>query len=177
MAIKFDLGEYLGDVFIATGIGRGGNIIRAVRAGFADIHGVELSPDLQAIAQAEVSKELARIPWRNNVMLYCGPSTLGLEHICGQMHEKRATILLDAWEGGGLERPLLDEIAIIRRWFQDTIIPPIIMVGGIREPRPGLQAVTDALLDLCEDYQFRILDDDTRRNILVALPPTWTRAG
>ena len=173
MSIKVDLGEYLTDVFVETGTGRGGNIIKAIRAGFADIHGIETSPQLHADTHEQVGREMGRFPSRSNIMLYCGPSTAGLEQVCSVVHHKRVTFLL----GGRDEeatRPRLDELGIIRRWFQDTLIPPIIMMGGIRQGPPSLNAILDALLNLNDEYQFRVLDDEAPRNVLVALPPTWT---
>ncbi|MFV3129921.1 hypothetical protein [Niveispirillum sp. KHB5.9] len=181
MPIKFDLGEYLTDIFIETGIGDGGNIIKAMRAGFADIHGIDASPVLHAAANERVAHEMGRLPWRTNVMLYCGDPVAGLHQVCGTAHHKRATILLDSRDGGdGAPRPLFDEIRVLRHWFGDGLILPVIMVGGIRQAPgqaspPPLGPVIDALLDLCDEYQFRILADDTSRNILAALPPTLPR--
>lgn len=195
MSIKFELGEYLTDVFVETGTGHGGNIIQAIHAGFPDIHGIEISPALYENARDEIGKELGRSPRQSNVMLYCGHPTIGLEQVCEKVQHKRATILLNSYTGksrdvqeaasNGEARPLLDEIRIIRRWFHDSLIPPIVMIGGIKDnasPQPGVASpslgeVVEALLDLCDDYQFRILDDDTHRNVLAALPPTWTQVG
>lgn len=175
MSIKFDLGEYLTDVFVETGTGRGGNIIKAIRAGFADIHGIETSPDFHTQTHEQVGQEMGRFPSRSNIMLYCGPSTAGLEQVCSVVHHKRATFLLGGRDEQATQ-PRLEEIGIIRRWFQDALIPPIIMVAGVRHGVPPLGAVLDALLDLNDEYQFRFLDDAVRRNVLVALPPSWTHA-
>jgi len=194
VSLKFELGEYLTDVFVETGTRHGDNVIQAIHAGFPDIHGIEISRALHDIAKDRIGNELGRVSRRSNVMLYCGHSTVGLEHVCATVQHKRATILLNARAGSGdakdaapngAARPLLDEIRIIRRWFHDSLIPPIVMIGGIRhdpspQPEtasPSLGEVVEALLDLCDDYQFRVLDDDTRRNVLAALPPTWTRVG
>lgn len=185
MPVKFDLGEYLNDVLVETGTGTAGNVLAAVRAGFPEIHSIELSPALYAAAHRALEAALAGAPRRSNVVLYQGHSVAGLRQVCGQVHHRRATFILDAYSAPGdateavaAERPLLEEIGVIAQRFRDSLILPVIIVCGIGRDvgGPPLDAVVDAVLDLCADYQFRVRDDDRRRNVLVALPPTWTQA-
>lgn len=96
------------------------------------------------------------------------------------MQDKRVTFLLDSYPDGehrsDADRPIITEIGVIRRWFQDTLIRPIIMVGGLRQSAALLTDILHAVLDIDADYQFRVLDDHISRNVLVALPPTWIHA-
>ncbi len=96
------------------------------------------------------------------------------------MQHKRVTFLLDSYTDGehlsDAVRPIITEIGVIRRWFQDNLIRPIIMVGGLRESAALMTDILNAVLDIDEDYQFRVLDDHKSRNVLVALPPTWVQA-
>lgn len=180
MSVRFDLGEYLNDVFVETGVGGGANIIKAIRAGYPEIHGIEISESLYHESHGKIAAELQRYTRNPNVTLYCGPSVAGLDQLCQNIQHKRVTFLLDSYPDSkasqGAGRPVIEEIGIIRRWFQDTLILPIIMVGGMQQSAPQMAGIMDALLDLDEAYQFRVVDDQVNRNVLIAVPPAWVLA-
>ncbi|WP_158659749.1 hypothetical protein [Niveispirillum cyanobacteriorum] len=180
MSIKFDLGEYLNDVFVETGVGSGGNILKAIRAGYPEIHGIEISETLYHQSHGKIAAEIQKLPRSPSVTLYCGDPVAGLEQLCATMQHKRVTFLLDSYTDGehlsDADRPIITEISVIRRWFQDNLIQPIIMVGGLRQSAALMTDILNAVLDIDADYQFRVLDDHVSRNVLVALPPTWVQA-
>lgn len=170
--MKLVLDDYLTDVFVETGAGRGDNLIRAMRAGFPEIHGIEISQALYGEAHGRIAGEMGSMTGQPGITLYCGAPAIGLGQVCAGIHHKRATFLLapspDMANGG-----VAGDIGIIRHWFQDTLIAPTVLVSGIAGGNLSLGAVTGALLDLNDEYRFLILDDGTPRNVLAALPPTW----
>lgn len=186
MPTTFQIDDYVTQVFIETGCGAGDTISKALHAGFYDVYGIEGSPTLNSAAHQRIQDEISRLPSRANVFLYGGASPTALQDICEKTQNKRASILLNLQSAeDGVARPVLDEIRVLQRWFRDALMPPAVLIRGIRQDtdavsgpqfRPSLDSLITALLDLCEGYQFQILDDDRGRNVLAALPPPRVQA-
>ncbi len=82
------LGAYKNYYFVETGTDKGEGVLQALKAGFSDIHSIEIVPSVSQRAQ----QQFAQYP---NVHIWLGDSTLLLSKIIAPM-DKPITFWLDA---------------------------------------------------------------------------------
>jgi len=115
-------------IFIETGSCVGDGIACALKAGYKEIHSIELSPDFY-------QKCVVRFKNNPNVHLYLGDSSIVLKEILKNI-KKPATFWLDghySWNGtarGDTNTPILKELAIIG---DHSIKTHTILIDDVRE--------------------------------------------
>lgn len=183
--MKFKIDEFVCDVLIEVGHDAMCLVPDALRSGFHEIYRIEPYTARHSDVYNAVRAELERQHSATKIMLYGGSAVAALNQACENSQNKLVTIsLINRAENYGLanaadgQHELVEQIQVIRHWFNDNIFHPLVIVNGVGVDRGGLPTskVMDALLDVCPHYYFRVLDDDFRRNVLVAVPPAWFHA-
>ncbi len=183
--MKFKIDDFVYDILIEMGHSSMCLVPDALRSGFQEIYRIEPSPARHSDVYNAVRIELERQPSATRIMLYGGSAVAALNQACENSQNKSVTVHLinkepdcDLGSSADIHHGLVDEIQVVRRWFSDNIFHPIVIVSGVGGDRGRLlvSEVIDALLDICPLYYFQMLDDDLRRNVLVAVPPAWVYA-
>ncbi len=183
--MKFKIDEFVCDVLIEMGHDSMPLIPDAMQSGFQEIYRIEPSaPRCSAVCDA-IRIEMEGQPSATKVMLYGGPALAALNKACENSQNKlvavklsnsRADYALDVhpYNYLGLE----GEIRVIRHWFHDNILHPIVIVSDIVNGHCywPISKIIDELLEICPQYYFQILDSASRRNVLVAVPPACFHA-
>lgn len=183
--MKFKIDEFVCDVLIEMGHDSIPLVPDALRSGFQDIYRIEPSaPRCSAVCDA-IRIEMECQPSATKVMLYGGPALAAMSKACENSQNKLVAVKLsnikadcipDAHHQNylGLE----GEMQVIRRWFHDNILHPIVIVSDIVASHGywPISKIIDAMLEICPQYYFQILDDGLCRNVLVAVPPAWFHA-
>lgn len=183
--MKFKIDDFVCDVLIEMGHPSMCLVSDALRSGFQEIYRIEPYPTRHSDVYDAVRIELERQPSATKVMLYGGSAVAALNQACENSHNKFVTVHLSNRPGDyDLNNPaighdgLVEEIRVVQRWFHDNIFHPIVIVTGVdvNQGRLPISKLMDALLNICPNYYFQILDDDSQRNVLVAVPPPWFHA-
>ena len=155
------------EVFVETGTNTGDGIRLALKAGFAEIHSIEVSGPLYEFARK-------KFYYYDNVRLHQGDSSRALEYVIRGI-DKRITFWLDA-HANNLnaiadynKTPMLEELEAISKHpvKNHTII--IDDVDDFGQYGTGLEEVTNILKAINEDYQTETYK--TQRTVLIAKVP------
>lgn len=194
MPMAFDLGEYLTGAFVETGTCYGDGVIKAMQAGFKQIHSIEISAELLQQAGPIIQNAMQAAGLSPDIKLYNGDTVNALPVICEALQNDYVTFWLDAhthyFENqtvsvGQKPCPLIEELAIIKRFFNNNTLLPVILIDDLRCIRDSrswgghdvtLHSICEAVLAINPDYSFKFLNGHIPHDVLACLPPAFTKA-
>jgi hypothetical protein len=174
MPIRFNLKNYLNEVFVETGTYHGKGCINAIESGFNTIHSIEILPENLEVAKSN----LKTYEDRADINLYLGDSVNVLSKILSKI-DKPSTFWLDGHGGyagagsGEKNCPLYEELDLIK---EHPIKTHTIMIDDIRivnadawgTPGISLEGLKTRLLEINPDYKFTFEDGMVENDCLIA---------
>ena len=161
--------KYLNPVFIETGSYTGDGIQLALKAGFEEVHSIEISPKYYNIC-------VQRFGNNPKVHLYLGDSVEVLPRILSQI-DRPATLWLDGHFSGGdtgkgmSNTPILAELGIIANCPINT---HTILIDDIRQCSTkefdyiSLKEIIDLLLVINQNYHIKFEDGYIKDDVITA---------
>jgi hypothetical protein len=176
MSIRFNLKDYLNDVFVETGLFKGEGSLKAIRAGFQTVYSIEVNQRfITELPKTIHGSRLVPHLQNGRMNTILGNSAIELPKLLEQLPEERLTFWLDAHQrhpSFPLEKEL---IAIAAHPRNDHTI----LIDDLRKFKNwgfDLDVIKQRLLDINPDYEFSTLRGFIANDVLAAIPPTEVAA-